>query len=469
MKKRDSLKYIEIRHGNIHRDVSDIVAEIKENSNKVFCFVDDDFFSDRDFAVALLIEVSALHIKWCIHLKFDTEYNDELLMFMSTSGCVYVLIEFEPIDEENRKQMDDLVERIHGAGINIYAFFMFGREDDNEQSFRDTLEFSISHKLFAVSYGRADVANPKLIPDKQVDEFCTRYMMRYYEECVTKSRYSAITKRTNGKQSYISPFVYMAMEKIFKKNLGDKNFGISDGIHAITLKSRKIYVRAYAILAFYILFIIGCIILAVSIAGSTDDSKQNLIDPTSHIIKQDDGMTKYILSKKECERIMFGTVTDCIDFFNDGELPPVDPFVDSFGYWDRFQLTMKNNYRSVSTNSIGQFVLVLSDADINEWKASLALMIEDIKKDAVDDDFLIEFLPNSAGLIFLVNSSNMDRGLFIIGYAEIAVSFSQFLDGVDPDEIKIDATFNNIDTGNLIWHGFLYDETYSFSPEDWDV
>ena len=57
--------------------------------------------------------------------------------------------------ENNLKQMnkewtaklgerDMLVERIHNAGISIYASFVFGFDYDNEESFETVLEFSIN-------------------------------------------------------------------------------------------------------------------------------------------------------------------------------------------------------------------------------------------------------------------------------------------------------------------------------------
>jgi len=82
---------------------------------------------------------------------------------MRRSGCVLVLIGFESISAGNLEQMnkawserlgerDEIVERIHSAGINIYASFVFGFDDDCEQAFADVLNFSMRHRFFVTAF-----------------------------------------------------------------------------------------------------------------------------------------------------------------------------------------------------------------------------------------------------------------------------------------------------------------------------
>ena len=82
---------------------------------------------------------------------------------MKESGCEMVLIGFESINSGNLKQMnkewtqrlgerDELIETIHKVGISIYASFVFGFDEDTEESFQRTLEFTKKHQFFVIAF-----------------------------------------------------------------------------------------------------------------------------------------------------------------------------------------------------------------------------------------------------------------------------------------------------------------------------
>jgi len=146
-----------------HRPVADIVAEIKTCPHKLFFFVDDSLFSDREFVKELFREVAKLKISWTTQVTLDIARDEELLSLMRQSGCRVVLIGFESVNELNLKQMnktwsarlgqwDELVERVHNAGISIYASFVFGFDDDSEQTFKGVLDFSMRHRFFVAAF-----------------------------------------------------------------------------------------------------------------------------------------------------------------------------------------------------------------------------------------------------------------------------------------------------------------------------
>ena len=147
----------------IHREVSDIIAEIRSCRQKIFFFVDDSIFSDRSFAKELFLEIKKLHIIWTTQITLDIARDEEMLRLMKESGCEMVLIGFESIMSDNLRQMnkgwterlgerDVLIQRIHNAGISIYASFVFGFDSDNEDSFRATLAFCEKHRFFVVAF-----------------------------------------------------------------------------------------------------------------------------------------------------------------------------------------------------------------------------------------------------------------------------------------------------------------------------
>lgn len=154
-------KYYDSRY--IHREVSDIIAEMKSCRHKLFFLVDDSIFSDKVFARELFTEIKKLKVTWTTQITLDIARDDETLRLMRDSGCSMVLIGFESINRDNLKQMnkewtqrlgerDELIEKIHAAGISIYASFVFGFDEDTEESFIRTLEFTRKHRFFVIAF-----------------------------------------------------------------------------------------------------------------------------------------------------------------------------------------------------------------------------------------------------------------------------------------------------------------------------
>ena len=89
--------------------------------------------------------------------------NDKLLKAMKDSGCEIILIGFESLNKENLKQMnksfnlavgerDELVKRIHAAGLGIYATFVFGYDSDDESTVEDALAFAKKHNFYTAAF-----------------------------------------------------------------------------------------------------------------------------------------------------------------------------------------------------------------------------------------------------------------------------------------------------------------------------
>ncbi|MBR4718627.1 MAG: radical SAM protein [Lachnospiraceae bacterium] len=147
----------------IHREVADIINEMKACRHKLFFLVDDSIFSDKSFARELFTEIKKLKVTWTTQITLDIARDDETLRLMRDSGCSMVLIGFESIDQDNLKQMnkewtqrlgerDELIEKIHAAGISIYASFVFGFDEDTEESFINTLRFARKHEFFVIAF-----------------------------------------------------------------------------------------------------------------------------------------------------------------------------------------------------------------------------------------------------------------------------------------------------------------------------
>lgn len=260
-------KYYNSRY--IHREVQDIIEEIKSCKHKIFFLVDDSIFSDKKFARELFTELKKLDIIWTTQITLDIVKDEELLQLMKDSGCEMVLIGFESITEGNLKQMnkewtqrlgerDELIEKIHKVGISIYASFVFGFDYDNEESFKKTLEFCEKHQFFITAYnhlltfpntktyedfkecGRLLTDKwwlqegytfgtisfqPNLLTPEELKEYCKAYKKKFFTFKSTIKRGRTLRKRT---RNFMINFAFWFMNILFHFEV-DKRSGIPVG------------------------------------------------------------------------------------------------------------------------------------------------------------------------------------------------------------------------------------------------
>jgi len=252
-----------------HREIPDIIEEIKSCRHKIFFFVDDSIFSDREFARELFREVKKLRIIWTTQVTLDIARDEEIIRLMKESGCVMILIGFESIDPANLIQMnkewstklgerDELVERIHRNGISIYASFVFGFDHDSEESFRQNLAFCNKHAFFITAFNhllafpgtetyRSFQADGRLLSDRwwlqdgytfgtisykpkqltpeELRSLCREYKKKFFSFRSIIRRGKALRTRTGN--GYVR-FVFWAMNILFHFEV-DKRFGIPLG------------------------------------------------------------------------------------------------------------------------------------------------------------------------------------------------------------------------------------------------
>lgn len=145
------------------RPMDHIVRDIKQSEHKYHFLVDDNLVADRRHAMELFAQVSDLKIKWAGQGTLSMARDRELLSSMKKSGCEIILIGFESLEEENLQQMnktvnlvagqrDELVARIHEAGMGIYATFVLGYDHDTEATIEKTLRFSEKHKFYTAAF-----------------------------------------------------------------------------------------------------------------------------------------------------------------------------------------------------------------------------------------------------------------------------------------------------------------------------
>lgn len=145
------------------RDHSLVVDDIRNSKYKYTFLVDDNLVADRKNVISLFEEITPLKIKWAGQGTLSMARDEKLLKAMKKSGCEIILIGFESLNPENLKQMnksfnlavgerDELVKRIHDAGIGIYATFVFGYDSDDERTINDALEFAKKHNFYTAAF-----------------------------------------------------------------------------------------------------------------------------------------------------------------------------------------------------------------------------------------------------------------------------------------------------------------------------
>lgn len=151
------------KHTYIPRKIEDIIAEIKLLKPIFIFFVDDNICANKSHLKELCKALIPLKIRWASQAALSVAEDDELLDIMAKSGCMQLLIGFESMDERNLNQMnkswnyklgdtDKLINKIHKAGISIYATFLFGFDFDDIANFRRTIDFALKHNFFFAAF-----------------------------------------------------------------------------------------------------------------------------------------------------------------------------------------------------------------------------------------------------------------------------------------------------------------------------
>ncbi len=145
------------------RPVEDVIEEIKSLKSDKIIFFDPNFFYPKEYSLKLMKEMEKLKIKWAGQGTLNMAKDKDLLTAMKKSGCEIILIGFESLDTDNLKQMnkavnimeaerDELVQRIHNAGIGIYATFVFGYDNDTQNTIKKAVEFSKKHNFYTAAF-----------------------------------------------------------------------------------------------------------------------------------------------------------------------------------------------------------------------------------------------------------------------------------------------------------------------------
>ena len=144
----------------LRREIPDVIRDIKrvkELGFKQFLLLDDNLFSNRDYAFALCSEIKKLRMHWMTQCSIDISKDEELLKVVAESGCYVLSFGLESISRESLlgmqkgwahpDQYSEQLKIIRKYGIDVSTEMVVGAEGDTLESIRDTAKFIEDNKI----------------------------------------------------------------------------------------------------------------------------------------------------------------------------------------------------------------------------------------------------------------------------------------------------------------------------------
>jgi len=151
-------------HSQNARPIDTLLAELESLRHKpLIFFVDDNLTADIDQAKEFFQALIPLKLRWVSQASINLAADEELLQLMVASGCQGVLIGLESLNPKNLALMNKRVNLAHGGfdkalanldrhHLRLYITFVFGYDEDTEDSFDETLRFAIKHKFYLAAF-----------------------------------------------------------------------------------------------------------------------------------------------------------------------------------------------------------------------------------------------------------------------------------------------------------------------------
>lgn len=154
-------------HTHYRRAVAEVIREIESQERRLLFFVDDNLLANHDAAKELFRALIPLKVQWVSQGSIDMTEDRELMDLMVKSGCLGNVIGFESISQASLKAMKK-APNLHGAltfnayatqlevlrdhGLQTWAAFTLGHDDDTRESIEQTLEFSLRNRFTFAAY-----------------------------------------------------------------------------------------------------------------------------------------------------------------------------------------------------------------------------------------------------------------------------------------------------------------------------
>ena len=181
----------------LKREIKDVMRDIqkvKQLGFKKFLLLDDNIFSNREYAIELCSEIKKLNMKWMTQCSIDIANDKELLKIISDSGCMVLSFGLESISKDslvsmnkawaNPKNYPEQIKIIRSFGIDISTEMVVGADGDTLESIKETATF-ISDNGIAVPrfYILTPIPGTKFYDDMQKQDRIYNKEMYSYNGC----------------------------------------------------------------------------------------------------------------------------------------------------------------------------------------------------------------------------------------------------------------------------------------------
>lgn len=143
------------------RPIPHLLKEIEALGTKHVLFIDDNFIGNIQWTKQFLQAIEPLGLTWNAAVSANIVHHENVLDQMAHTGCKSLFIGFESIHAASLASVDKhqndirlyerLVTALHSRGIMINASLVFGLDHDTPQTFRETLEWLVQHKVSTVT------------------------------------------------------------------------------------------------------------------------------------------------------------------------------------------------------------------------------------------------------------------------------------------------------------------------------
>jgi radical SAM superfamily enzyme YgiQ (UPF0313 family) len=145
------------------RPVEDILDEVRRVDRKLIFFVDDNITSNMEQAKEFFRALIPLKVRWVSQASINAAHDEEFLRLVKASGCQGLLIGFESLKEENLRRMHKsfntmkggygrALENLRRHQIRLYVTFILGYDDDDGDTYLETLDFAQRHRFYMVAF-----------------------------------------------------------------------------------------------------------------------------------------------------------------------------------------------------------------------------------------------------------------------------------------------------------------------------
>lgn len=131
------------------RPIDEVIREIKAVPSGYFVFWDDNFFADREYALAVMKAMKPLRKRWAAQATLRDCDDDELLGAAREAGCIYLFVGLESFSRASLadagkpiNRVGDyraIIQKVYRYRILIQAGIVFGFDSDTKEVFADTL------------------------------------------------------------------------------------------------------------------------------------------------------------------------------------------------------------------------------------------------------------------------------------------------------------------------------------------